>query len=69
MSQTYPAVLPSTLKVTDGTALYNPAVAAYADGNVNTTVTFEPSQHSEKASANGVGAICTLVSKACNMPY
>jgi len=69
MTQTYPAALPSTLKVTDGTALFNPAVKAYGIGNGNSVPNFEPDVYTDKANVNGVLTAATLMPRACNMPY
>lgn len=84
MTQTYPAVLPSTAKVTDGTALYNPTPTNATAGQ--STDAYEPNTWADmpKKHPGGGGAgwvnvpttpadpdfvLCTLVSKACNMPY
>jgi hypothetical protein len=68
MTMTYPAVLPSTLKVTDGTALAN-TTGTYLDGNTNSTPNYEPSTYTEKANTNGVLTVATQQPRACNMPY
>jgi len=71
MSQTYPAVLPSTLKVTDGTALAN-TTGTYATPGTNTPA-FEPDTYPEKVTAHPAGdpdfVLATAITKACNMPY
>lgn len=72
MTQTYPAVLPSTLKITDGTALTN-TTGTYLDGNTNSTPTFEPSTYTEKLTAHPAGEADRIAAvqqpRACNMPY
>lgn len=84
MSQTYPAALPSTLKVQDGTALYNPTPTNATVGTSSGDV-WHPNVWSEKIKAHPGGPVgwtnmpatpadadfvqCTLMPRACNMPY
>lgn len=84
MTQTYPAALPSTDKVTDGTALYRTAETNATAGT--TTVAYEPNTWADKVKQHpgGGGAgwvnvpatpadadwtLVTPMTKACNMPY
>ena len=85
MGQTYPAVLPSTVKVQDGTALTNPTptnatIATAPGGDV-----WHPNVWAERKLRHPGGPVgwtnmpatpadpdftdYVLVAKACNMPY
>lgn len=84
MTQVYPAVLPSTLKVTDGTALFNPTPT---NATAATTATpYEPNTWADmpKKHPGGGGAgwvnvpttpadpdwvLLVPSTLACNMPY
>jgi hypothetical protein len=72
MTQTYPAVLPPAVKVTDGTALVG-TTGTYAAGNVNSTPTFEPDVYTDKLVTHPAGEADRTAAvqqpRACNMPY
>lgn len=73
MTQTYPAVLPPPVKVTDGTALVNTTATYPTAGSLTSNVAYEPDTYLEKLTAHPAGeadrTAATQQPRACNMPY